>query len=100
MADDENISSAERKLREQMAQLKARLQKVEAARKVKEAKRRRSDDTRRKVLAGALVLQLMDQDDDKRTTFRALLDQFLIRPDDRKLFDLPEREATPQTETA
>lgn len=100
MADDENISSVERKLREQMAQLKARLLKVEAARKAKEAKRRRSDDTRRKVLAGALVLQLMDQDDDKRNTFRALLDQFLIRPDDRKLFDLPEREATPQTETA
>lgn len=99
MADDENISSAEKKLREQMAQLKARLQKVEAQRKAKEAKRKRADDTRRKILAGALVLQLMDQDDNKRQTFRALLDQFLSRADDRKLFDLPERE-TQQTETA
>jgi large subunit ribosomal protein L7/L12 len=100
MADDEHISSAEKRLREQMAQLKARLQKVEAQRKAKEAKRRRSDDTRRKVLAGAFLLQLMDQDDNKRATFHAMLDQFLSRPDDRKLFDLPEREATQQTETA
>ncbi len=60
----------------------------EAAR---EGKRKRTADTRRKILAGAWVLDEAEQRKDFREFVLKQLDSFLTRPDDRALFDLPPR---------
>jgi large subunit ribosomal protein L7/L12 len=52
-------------------------------------KGKRSTDTRRKILAGALVLDMMERDEDTKKRFNNLLNKFITRPDDRALFDLP-----------
>lgn len=64
----------------------------ESARKLraKKADKERREDTRRKVLAGALLLHLAEQKgqagEAARTLLRAHLADFLKRPDDRALF--------------
>ena len=68
----------------QRATLKARLNKQE-----------RGQDTRRKVLAGALVLDMMERDEATRQRFTERLDKYLTRADDRALFGLPERAEPP-----
>ena len=49
----------------------------------------RRDDTRRKILAGAIVLARVEQGQISESEFRGWLDTALTRPDDRALFDLP-----------
>ncbi|MFZ1742827.1 MAG: hypothetical protein WAT93_08225, partial [Pontixanthobacter sp.] len=41
------------------------------------------------ILAGALVLEMMERDETTRHRFLERLDQYLKREDDRALFDLP-----------
>jgi hypothetical protein len=48
----------------------------------------RKDDTRRKVLAGAAVLDRGEKDPAFRQVIDTLLAGFLVRPDDRALFGL------------
>ena len=48
----------------------------------------RRQDTRRKVLAGALLLGLMNNDPDLQQQMLGKLSAFLTRPDDRALFGL------------
>lgn len=45
-------------------------------------------DTRRKVLAGAAVLDRAERDATFKAELDALLARFLVRPDDRALFQL------------
>lgn len=86
---DERIATLEEKLKQE----KAKKQKIEARKRATEAKLNRAQDTRRKILAGALVLEMMEQDETARTRFMAKLDGFLTRQDDRALFGLyPKRE--------
>ena len=47
------------------------------------------DDTRKKILAGAIALAKADQGELDPKLFRSWLDQGLTRADDRALFDLP-----------
>ena len=82
---DERIASLETRLK----QLKTRQARLEARKKSLASKRARQDDTRRKILAGAIVLAKVDQGVLDRSTFHAWLDAALTRPDDRALFDLP-----------
>ena len=51
----------------------------------------RKRDTRRKILAGACVLDRADKDPDAARHLRKILDAFLTKPQDRALFDLPPR---------
>jgi hypothetical protein len=51
----------------------------------------RRDDTRRKILAGAIVLARVEQGQISESEFRGWLDTALTRPDDRALFELPAR---------
>jgi hypothetical protein len=49
----------------------------------------RKSDTRRKVLAGATVLEWAKRDSEFSTRLIAELKRFLVRDDDRALFGLP-----------
>lgn len=92
---EERIKAQEEKLK----QLKALKQKQEAALRAEQAKKDRAAETRRKILAGALVLEMMAGDEETKARFTSRLDKFLTRPDDRTLFGLASDEKTTQ-ETA
>lgn len=90
---DEKIEEAEKKLK----QLKAKKQKEEAQKRAALAKQERANDTRRKILAGALALDMMNKDETAKQRFLDKLDKFLKRDDDRALFDLPKLADTNKT---
>ena len=71
-------------LQQKEAQLKARIQKKSA----EVAKQTRRQDTRRKIIAGALALEHMGQDEHFAATMRRLLNDHVNRPEDRKLFEV------------
>ena len=91
-AIDDKIS----KLEEQLKQAKAQRQKVEARKRAAAAKLSRSQDTRRKVLVGAVILAKVERGEWPKDKLIAMLDVALNRADDRALFDLP----APATEPA
>ena len=74
------------KLKTQREQLNARIQKLEAAGKA----RGKKQDTRRKILVGAYMLDKATREGTLESLKNAL-DDFLIRKSDRTLFDLPEK---------
>ena len=76
-------------LEERLKQLKAKQQKIEARRRARESRETRQADTRRKFLAGAVVLAQVERDALAKAQFRQWLDQSLTREDDRALFGLP-----------
>jgi len=78
-------------LEERVRQLKARQQRIEARRRSLESRRARRDDTRRKILVGAIVLAKLEQGVIAESVLRGWLEGALERPDDRALFDLPAR---------
>lgn len=82
---DERITALEGRLK----QLKARQQRAEARRRSLESRRVRKEDTRRKVLVGAIVLARVEQGRLPEAELRTWLDDALERADDRALFDLP-----------
>jgi hypothetical protein len=69
-------------LEKQEAQLKARISREKARLREKE----RKQDTRRKIIAGALALE--HKDGDFQHVLNRLLDEYVTRPDDRALFGL------------
>ena len=81
---EERIAELEQQ-KQQIANRIARLRTIEST---KERKR----DTRRKILAGACVLDRADKDQDAARHLRKILDAFLTKPQDRALFDLPPKE--------
>lgn len=81
MADDKVVY-----IEQQIAQMTARRQLLAA----RQAKRSRAEDTRRKILAGAVVLDEARQSPEFRNWLRSKLSQKLTRPNDRALFDMSE----------
>lgn len=81
---DERISSLEDKLK----QLKVRQQRIDARKRALQSRRDRKEDTRRKILAGAVVLTRVAKGELPEAEFRAWLDAALTRSDDRALFGL------------
>ncbi len=81
---NERIEALEYRLK----QLKARQARIEARRRSLESRRARRDDTRRKILVGAIVLAKVDQGALEETMLRRWLDGALTRADDRQLFGL------------
>ena len=57
----------------------------------KESQLKRKQDTRRKILLGALVMNLMDSGSLSREKMMKELDVYLTKDIDRALFDLPPR---------
>jgi multidrug resistance efflux pump len=82
-----NASQKLKKLEEKREQLEARIKNIEAS----ELTREKKEDTRRKILIGAFYMEQMEKHEDLKTKVLAFLDDFLVRPMDRKLFGLPEK---------
>lgn len=74
--------------KKRVKQLEARKQQIEARKLHLLIKGKRSNDTRRKILAGALVLDMMEHDEAAQHRFLDRLDKYLKRADDRALFGL------------
>ena len=66
-------------------ELKAQIQKIKAT----EATQKRKEDTRKKILLGALVMEMMEKGELDRNVIEKRLDGFLSRTGDRQLFNLP-----------
>ncbi len=66
-------------------ELSAQIQKIRA----REATQKRKEDTRRKILLGALVMEMMSKGELNGDKLMKRLDGFLTREIDRKLFELP-----------
>ena len=81
---DERISGLEEKLK----QLKTRQARLDARKRALASRQERKNDTRRKILAGAIVLTRVEQGKLPEVEFRSWLDAALTRPDDRALFGL------------
>ena len=64
-------------------QLNAQIQKI----KSKEAVQKRKEDTRRKILLGALLMEMMEKEELDPNKIRKRLSSFLTRDIDRKLFE-------------
>lgn len=85
---DEQLEAAKKKL----AQLKAKKQRIEAAKREEEKKRSRQEDTRRKILIGSAILAQPNMTDER---LKQIVDKFLTRDADRDLFGLPHLENQP-----
>ena len=77
-----------RKLEEQRARINAEIQRVRG----RESQEERKRETRRKILAGAMVLDRVARKDLSEKLFKADMDHFLEREQDRALFGLPPRQ--------
>lgn len=75
-------------LEERLKQLKARQARIEARRRSLESRRSRREDTRRKILVGAIVLAKVDQGTIDESVLRGWLKGGLTRADDKALFGL------------
>ena len=74
--------------------LKAKKEQIEARIKNLENKERlqqKKQDTRRKILIGAMVLEMVGKDHEAKKKINTQLDVFLTRPMDRELFGLSEK---------
>ncbi len=67
------------------SQLNAQIQQL----RTRDAAQKRKEDTRRKILLGALVMEMMSKGELDRDKLMKRLDGFLTREIDRKLFELP-----------
>ena len=79
------MTSQLEKLKIKEAQLKARIQMLEAGEKTKERKK----DMQRKILFGSFMLQRVKENDPIALELQAKLSGYLTRDHDRALFDLP-----------
>ena len=75
-------------LQERLNQLKPRQARIEARKRALASRRASKDDTRRKILAEAILLAKVEAGDFDSRTFKRWLDKALTRKDDRELFDL------------
>lgn len=103
---DDRIAAAAQRAKDaalKLEQLKVQRDKIETRKLSKILKGQRADDTRRKILAGALVIDMMERDETTRQRFMDRLDKFLTRADERALFSLAlpgkaQTEAQPEPE--
>jgi large subunit ribosomal protein L7/L12 len=85
---DEQIKKLEEEHKNKIDQLKAKNELLEARKLTALTKGRSAKDTRRKILAGALILDIISKDEAAKKKFMPQLDRYLTRDDDRALFDL------------
>lgn len=74
------------------AQLKKKRERIIRQKRQQQARltnQKRREDTRRKVLIGAAVLAQVQTERWPQDQLTALMDQFLVRNDERELFGLP-----------
>ncbi len=81
---EDRIADLERRLK----QAKALKQQQVARERAAEKKRQRSEETRRKILVGAVILAKVEHGEWPKERLRELMDKALTRADDRALFGL------------
>jgi len=79
-------------LEELIKQAKARKQKIEAQQRAIASKKKRNEETRRKILVGATILAKVQSGEWPQDRFIAMMDVALSRPYDRALFGLQENQ--------
>jgi len=84
---EEKIKESEEKLQ----QMKLKKAQIERAAKLKETKKQRAEDTRKKILIGSYFLSKMKEDQSMKEKIESAMDKYLERSDDRKLFSLQPR---------
>ena len=84
-SNDERLA----KLSAQKRQIEAQISRLNARQSAENRKR----DTRRKILAGAVILRLASEQEAVKDLLNEALDKSLKLPRDRSLFDLPVEEA-------
>lgn len=75
-------------LEEKLKEAKALKQKQDAQKRALATKQERQNDTRRKILVGAVILAKVERDEWPRDKLLAMLDAALVHKKDRALFDL------------
>ena len=88
---DDQIST----LQERLKQLKLRQQRADARKRALEIQRERKAETRRQFVVGSMILEKVREGSMDGLQFREWLDQALTRNDDRALFDLAPKNASP-----
>lgn len=83
---EEKIEMLSAKLKE----AKAKQSRAIAKKKLLMSKQLRSDETRRKVLLGSLIMHMMDHDQELKNRVYSKLPTFLTRENDKKLFNIGE----------
>jgi hypothetical protein len=78
-------------LETRLKQLKARQQRAQARARTVQNRTARREETRRKVLVGAIVLARVEHGLLQESVFRDWLEDALTRQEDRALFGLSER---------
>ena len=82
---EDRIADLEKRLKQAKALKQQQVPRERAA----EKKRQRSDDTRCKILVGAVILAKVDHGEWPKERLREWMDKALTRADDRTLFGLP-----------
>ena len=88
---EDSLSKREADLKELRSKKKSLLERQIRRAQVRINAKERKRDTRRKILAGACVLDRATKDPDLALHLKEILDAFLERDRDRELFDLPPR---------
>jgi hypothetical protein len=76
-------------LQDKLGQLKLRQQRIESRRNAIAELRERKVETRRRILVGAVIMAKVQSGEIEPAQLASWLDTALVRPEDRKLFDLP-----------
>ncbi|BCA81249.1 mobilization protein [Fluviibacter phosphoraccumulans] len=87
---DERIAKLEATLKE----AKAKKQQIEARKRAVESKQKRATETRKKILIGAAIQSMIERGQWSAENLQQIMDQTLIRDDDRALFNLPPKVTT------
>lgn len=85
------LDTLEKRIQEQtekLNQLRAQKQKAQNRLRAKEREQKRKDDTRRKILIGACMMKLAEDNPEANDRILRQLDRFLTEERDRKLFQL------------
>jgi septal ring factor EnvC (AmiA/AmiB activator) len=83
-----NISMRIDALEQRLKQLKIKQQRIEARRRSLESRRARRDETRRKILVGAIVLEKVERGEIEESALQRWLESGLTREEDRALFGM------------
>lgn len=100
MATEKQIEELEQKLKTAKAQLKAKEQQITARKRAAESKAERTLVNRKKILLGAMTLDMMENKPSTKENIMARLDTFLVRESDRAVFDLPPKSGGVSTTSA
>ena len=91
---EKRIAALEAKLKHE----KAKKQQIESRKRAIESKKKRSDDTRRKILIGAVIMGKVASGEWDNDKLIILIDKALTRDDDRALFGLDSLATDPAPE--